>query len=231
MSHGNTQIHDAAFEDNRWGKGPQSVEFRHRTALSLITKYVPHGRLLDVGCGDGLFLKMLKSTGPQLDTKGIDFSATATGAAQKSGAEVFTVDARTEWPFEDGEFDVVTALDVLEHVLEPEKIIEKMKRVSAQYVLISVPNFSSLPARLQTLWGKVPENNRPKKGHVYWFNKRVLDAMLQDVGLYVVEMYVNTPGSRYPLLRVVGQLLAKFFPNLIALSFVFLATKVDATES
>jgi len=54
-------------------------------------------------------------------------------------------------------------LDILEHLYYPKALLLEASRV-ADKVIFSVPNFSSLPARMQTLFGLVPENNTAKKG-------------------------------------------------------------------
>ena len=71
----------------------------------------------------------------------------------------------------------------------------------------------------------MPENNKPKKGHVYWFNYFILKKMLKDNNLKVVELKYNTQGSNIPGIKQLFMLLGKLLPNLFALSFVVLAEK------
>lgn len=203
------------FENQRWEDHSQQSEFRHRAALSLIQI----GPVLDIGCGDGLFLSFCKEKG--IEAQGVDFSDVAVAHCGEKGLKAQQADISTgALPFADGAFETVVALDVLEHVYNPELLIAEMKRIAAQSVIIGVPNFSSFPARLQTLFGRVPENNRPNKGHIYWFNYPILRALLEKNGLRIAELRVNAPWERVPLLGLVTRALAKLFPNLFALSFV-----------
>ncbi|MFZ1075522.1 MAG: class I SAM-dependent methyltransferase [Minisyncoccia bacterium] len=203
------------FEDTRWREKPQQEEFRHRAALSLISS----GRVLDVGCGDGFLMDRLRDRG--IAVQGVDLSPVAVAHCTEQNLKAVICDITNDpLPFRNGAFTTVVALDVLEHVLNPEKIVSEMARVSSEYVVIGVPNFSSLPARLQTLVGNVPENNHAHKGHVYWFNWNVLEKMAADSRLKIDEVRVNAPGGR---LSVVGPILracARMFPNVFALSFV-----------
>lgn len=203
------------FEDNRWSTTPQKKEFRHDMAVAL----TPKGSVLDVGCGDGLLLQMLKERG--IEAQGVDISDVAVDVCTKKGFTVqqndFTTDAL---PFGEGTFDTVIALDVLEHVYNPENLLSEMNRVAKSVVVISVPNFGSLPARLQVLLGRVPENNRPNKGHLYWFTWKVLTDLLSKENLVIEAERFNTMWERVPLVGIVTKTLARMLPSMFALSFV-----------
>lgn len=214
------------FEDARWKGRIQNPVFRHGAALDLID---PKDRsILDIGCGDGLFEKLVVDRLPNVRAVGVDFSdeAIALAAVKVPKAEFVVADALVGGiPFADGSFDTVVALDTLEHLYVPQDLIKEMTRVSKKRLIIGVPNFSSLPARLQMLMGKVPENNKPKKGHVYWFNHRVLVNMLKDEGLTIESVKVNCQLQRYPIVGKILLFLARTFPNLFALSYVVAARK------
>lgn len=208
------------FENARWAQKPQKPEFRHRAALSLVSE----GPVLDIGCGDGLLLSMLTEKG--IAAEGVDFSDVAVAHCAEQGLHAKQVDIVSEpLSYADSTFPTVIALDVLEHVYDPVALLKEIARVSGGRVIIGVPNFSSLPARLQVLFGKVPENNTPSKGHVYWFNWRVLTAMAAQEGLSITLCRTNAPWERVPLLGGCMKGLARMFPNLFALSFVIVCEK------
>ena len=203
------------FEDNRWSTTPQKKEFRHDMAIAL----TPTGTVLDVGCGDGLLLQMLKEQG--IETKGVDISDVAVEVCTQKGFTVLKNDFTTDvLPFGEGSFDTVIALDVLEHVYNPEKLLSEIHRVSKSDVVISVPNFASLPARIQVLLGRVPENNRPNKGHLYWFTWKVLKDVLAKEHFVIEEGRFNTIWEHIPVLGLMTKMLARMYPSLFALSFV-----------
>lgn len=211
-----------AFDELRWAEKAQKPVFRHEAALGLLRGN--ERSILDIGCGDGLFLSMARKKYPHLACTGAEISHSALERAKKNVPDAAFVSLRgtdEPLPFPDDAFDVVVALDVLEHVFMPERVVKEMRRVARHGVLIGVPNFSSLPARLQALRGAVPENNRPSKGHVYWFNYRVLSKHLAQAHLRLSALRTNVFWGRIPLMGA----LARIFPNLFALSFVAYAEK------
>ncbi len=207
------------FENNRWSHEDQKLCFRHRATLSMIDS----GTVLDLGSGDGLLLSLLKKKG--IYGKGLDISENGLAKAREKGLDVAVFDFSNKLPFADNTFDTVTMLDLLEHLYDPEFLLKEACRVSKKSIIVGVPNFSSLPARIQTLLGNVPENNQPKKGHIFWFNYDILKSMLHKVGLEIIRIKKNTFFESIPLIGHVTYLLSNFFPNLFSLSFVVLSYK------
>lgn len=204
------------FEDARWKGGDQALVFRHVQALQMIEK---ERKILDVGCGDGLLLEALSKKG--ISVSGVDISEEGAKKCREKGFDVSVIDATTErLPYSDGSFDSVIMLDILEHVYSPEVLLKEAVRVSTRGIIISVPNFSSLPARFQVLFGKVPENNLPNKGHIYWFNYSVLMKLLKENDLQMEKLSGNTFWeNKLPVGGIMKKLCA-LFPSLFALSFV-----------
>jgi methionine biosynthesis protein MetW len=208
------------FENTRWARDDQKVGFRHAAALAL----VPDGTVLDLGSGDGLFLSLVRENG--IDGEGLDLSEEGVAKARAKGLTAMVHDFNDPLPYADATFDTVVMLDVLEHLYAPEKLLQEAVRVSKEYVIVGVPNFNSLPARLQVLGGTVPENNHPHKGHVYWFNHAILISMLETCGLSLDSIESNTFLTRVPVLGSLMRLASRMWPNLFALSFVVRARKV-----
>ena len=208
------------FENERWRHEDQKICFRHKAAFDLIINDSRDGvaSVLDLGCGDGLLLSFLKENG--ITGKGLDISEEGVEKAKSKGLDASVFDFNEKLPFPDGIFDVVVSLDVLEHLYDPENLIKEAVRVSKQYLVISAPNFNSLPARLQVLFGAVPENNKPNKGHIYWFNYSVLEKMARDNHLVFKDLRVNTIMENRFLIGKLFKILAKIWPSLFALSFV-----------
>lgn len=100
----------------------------------------PGARVLDIGCGVGQVAGRLQAEG--FDAHGVDISAPNVARAQKVCPRCQVYDGR-KLPFADCFFASVGALNVLEHVEEPEAFITEMTRVvePGGRVLISSPNF------------------------------------------------------------------------------------------
>lgn len=104
----------------------------------------PKSKILDVGCGTGANLEMLKQFG---EAEGVDVSDDALEFCHRKGLKVHKGLAE-ELPFEDESFEVVTALDVVEHLDDDVAGLREMYRVLKKggKTLIFVPAF-------MWLWG------------------------------------------------------------------------------
>ena len=98
--------------------------------------------ILDVGCGEGVLtcqwadrLDGGRIVGIDLD----DAKLKAEWDARRRENLEYRVEEATSLSFADGEFDVAAAIEVLEHVPEPEATLSEMARVAERYLLVSVP--------------------------------------------------------------------------------------------
>jgi len=100
-------------------------------------------RILDVGCGTGANLLMLSKYG---DAEGVDISEDALAFCRERGLENVKLGAAEKLPYEDGTFDLVTALDVVEHLDDDLGGLREMRRVlrPGGRVLLFVPTFMFL---------------------------------------------------------------------------------------
>lgn len=209
------------FEDARWKTRTQSFVFRHKKALELIKG----SKVLDIGSGDGIFLEALRKRG--VTAKGVDISEEAVKKCQARGFEAVCHDVSAgKLPFKDDEFDEVVMLDILEHLYLPEQLLGEARRVSRKYIVLGVPNFNSLPARVQMLLGRVPENNIHSQGHIYWFNYEVLVEMLARHKLKLVTLGTNVFWENNMFVGWLMKLLVAMNPALFALSFVIKVEKL-----
>jgi SAM-dependent methyltransferase len=100
-------------------------------------------RILDVGCGTGANLLMLSQYG---DAEGVDVSEDALAFCRERGLEKVKLGAGEALPYDDGTFDLVTALDVVEHMDDDLAGLREMRRVlrPGGRVLLFVPTFMFL---------------------------------------------------------------------------------------
>lgn len=100
----------------------------------------PGGRALDVGCGVGQVVGRLTAAG--VEAYGVDVSEPNIARAQKISARCQLYDGK-RLPFADNFFASVGAINVLEHVEEPEAFVAELVRVAEPggRVIISSPNF------------------------------------------------------------------------------------------
>ena len=121
---------------------------RRRIIQNLVEKICttldnPSPRILDVGCGTGANLKMLAHYGK---AEGIDISQQAIDFCGERGLQSVKLGAAEDLPYEDDSFDLVTSLDVVEHLDDDVAGLREMRRVLRPdgRVLLFVPAFMFL---------------------------------------------------------------------------------------
>jgi SAM-dependent methyltransferase len=98
--------------------------------------------ILDVGCGEGVLTSQWAERLGDGRIVGIDLDDPKLRAEwdkrQRPNLE-YRAEEATSLSFADGEFDMATAIEVLEHVPEPERTVAEMARVAERWLLVSVP--------------------------------------------------------------------------------------------
>lgn len=113
------------------------VTSRFLNQVKQLTYSASVNKILDVGCGEGFVIKVLS---PKV-VVGIDISRRALTIAKEQNQECCFFEGNiNNLPFDDSSFDLVLATEVLEHLKEPEKAINEIKRTSKKYCIFSVPN-------------------------------------------------------------------------------------------
>lgn len=103
----------------------------------------PNPRILDVGCGTGANLKMLAAYGK---AEGVDISPQAVDFCRERGLDSVKLGAAEQLPYESDSFELVTALDVIEHLDDDVAGLREIRRVLRRdgHVLLFVPAFMFL---------------------------------------------------------------------------------------
>jgi SAM-dependent methyltransferase len=104
--------------------------------IDFIKQHIPlEGKILDVGCGNGIFTLRLAKAGA--DVIGLDFSQLLLKQNPHDG---LTRGDATALPFADGAFDCVFEANVLHHMQDREAVIREMARTSRKHVVLLEPN-------------------------------------------------------------------------------------------
>lgn len=123
-----------------------------------VTECINGGRLLDIGCNDGLFtLKVAKHIDAD-EIYGIEIDKEVAKLAKRRGIVVKICDANNKFPFEDSFFDTVISNQVLEHIIATDNFFREIHRVLKPngYAIISTPNLASLHNLFLLLLGMQP---------------------------------------------------------------------------
>lgn len=105
----------------------------------------PNAVLLDCGCNNGLYSLQL---GQQLGTKqiyGLEYNQTLAREAMQAGVRVLCSDLNRAIPLPTASITVVTAFNVLEHLIETQRFLDEIYRVLTPggYAIINTPNLAS----------------------------------------------------------------------------------------
>ena len=105
-------------------------------------------QLLDVGCGSGTLIGILKHRGFRV--LGVDFSAEAASVAESENGVQVLVGSIQQAGFEEGIFDVVTLFHVMEHVTNPRELLSEVRRILKPNgcLVLQVPNIDSWQSKL-----------------------------------------------------------------------------------
>jgi SAM-dependent methyltransferase len=141
--------------------------------------------LLDVGCGEGVLTQQwAQRLGEARRVVGIDLDDPALHVewAKRTAPNLeYRVMKAENLPFADGEFDAAAAIEVLEHVPDPEHTVAEMARVAQRWLLVSVPReplWRALNMARGAYWKDL--GNTP--GHVNHWSKRSFVALLSRHG-------------------------------------------------
>jgi 2-polyprenyl-3-methyl-5-hydroxy-6-metoxy-1,4-benzoquinol methylase len=166
----------------------RKLTVKARQCLRLLQAHSPGpGRILDVGCSGGFFLKAAQDAGWQVE--GVELNpATAAVARRTLGAEVHNLPLE-KCPLPEEGFEAITAWDVIEHLSDPRVLLEAAWRALKPGGLLglSTPNHRGLFPRLSLLaasfTGVWPHPTPPL--HLYQFSATSLLSLLHRQGFEV----------------------------------------------
>ncbi|MBI3034061.1 class I SAM-dependent methyltransferase [Candidatus Woesearchaeota archaeon] len=159
-----------------------------KLSISFVKKFKKSGKILDVGCGAGHFMIACKKIGFECEGVEVD-KTTANYAISKRKLKVYSTDFLNA-EMRDREYDVIAAIHILEHVVNPQPFLEhaRKKLKSDGVLIVSVPNFGGLlPKVLKGKWYGLQMD-----GHVWQFTPETLKAMLEEIGFKVISAEVKS---------------------------------------
>ena len=206
---------------------------------SLILKWLGEGRgrrILDVGAADGMVSRRLTERGWRVT--GLEGDPALAQAGARHCERMLTANLNREIPEVAGPFDAILYGDVLEHLVDPLRVLVELDRalVPDGFVVISVPNIAHLYIRLLLLVGRFDYIDRGilDDSHLRFFTERSLRALIADAGL-TVERFTATPAPLYQILpaswhkrwvaatHAVNAVIARSLPRLLGYQLIVLA--------
>ena len=220
----------AKWVPNAHDYGLKQEEGSSHTIILDLLRAMPPGKVLDVGCSSGLLSSQIRDMGHHV--VGVD--SVAEPGVQERVDEFVQADLDDGLPDVGGEYDVVIAADVIEHVRKPEALLADMadKLSPSGRLIISTPNFGHWYPRMRVVSGTFDYDRRGilDETHLRFFTRRGLLRTLALARLTVEELRytglplsVVQPGSTAHVsrgLNVLDRLLVRARPTLFGYQFV-----------
>lgn len=181
--------HYQAMDDPQYEQTRPERTLQAAQLLKYLCIHKPGGSLLDVGAGSGIFVEVAASHG--FEAVGVEPSGHLAGIAREHDLPVLQ-GVLSEQSFDHG-FDVVSLVDVIEHVEQPGEFLREAAGAMNPdgICMLVTPDVGSLCARLMgARWWHY------RIAHISYFNVKTLTALLTSAGLEIVEL--RRPGWYFP---------------------------------
>lgn len=178
--------HDAYFGYADYLNERGSIQLRAAQVLARIERHERPARLLDIGCGMGLFVEVADQRG--WEAWGLDINEHAVTWARANVSERVQVGTVAELDVPDGHFDCITMFDVIEHVADPRAELEPVWRAlrPGGLLVVLTPDAGALVSRaLGAHWlemKRAPE-------HLQFFSLDGLGSLLRHSGFDPIEWH------------------------------------------
>jgi methionine biosynthesis protein MetW len=190
-----------------------------RLDLEVISSLVtPGARVLDLGCGDGSFLRHLRND-RGAEVLGLEIDPALVGRCIANNVPVVQWDFSTPLSFlEEKSFDLVILSQTLQETKEPDKLLQEIVRIG-KLAAVSVINFAHFSCRFQLMFrGEMP---RTPQIPYHWYDTPNIHLSTIDdfrklcceLG-FEIKQEIPIP-ARFPRL-------SKLYPNFFAVGGVFL---------
>lgn len=193
-----------------------------RHILKNTVKQIKISKCVDIGCGEGYDLSIVKQYHPDAELFGIDFISRNSEKLKSLGIKLIIMDIeKDKLPFQDESIDFVIANQILEHTKEifwiNHEIFRCLKVSGILYM--GVPNLLSLHNRILMLLGYHPTSSKLLSAHVRVFSKRDVTQFYYLIGNSFCRLEHFYGSQFYPFPKAIARFFSKLFPTLAFGSF------------
>lgn len=183
--------------------------------------------ILDVGCGAGATSAWLKTVYPDAHTVGLEGNAKLEAELRLNVDEAFILDLNAPLP-DVGAPDLVLLLDVLEHLIRPERLLAQLVKVlpMAATVIVSLPNVAHLGVAARLLFrGRFDYEDAGilDRTHLRFFYLGSATALIEGAGLSIEQVAYG--GLDGPRTRLLDKLSLGRMRDRLVKQYLFLARK------
>jgi glycosyltransferase involved in cell wall biosynthesis len=183
---------------------------------SLIWKYMREQKLegkkvLELGIGDASLTRRMHDDGATVD--GLEFDPVYIELAKPYCNRIISGDLdKVETLDLDHDYDIIVAADILEHLVNPEYVLSKLKThlKKGGLLVVSLPNVANIYVRMSLLFGRFNYHSKGllDKTHLHFYTIKTASSMLSKTGWKIVDRNVTAmplaivfPFLRSPILR------------------------------
>jgi len=166
----------------------------HRGKLKSVRLLIAYSKIdpkkiLDVGCASGWFLSQLSHFYPKAKCYGIDVykEAITYGKKRYKSLDLRYADGHS-LPYANKSFDVVVCTEVLEHVVDPEKVLREIRRVlSPNGVAVIEMDTGNRVFQLIWYWWTHMRHGVWEHAHIQVFNSKKLEVLIKKAGFTIIK--------------------------------------------
>lgn len=197
-------------EIEKLGNSQKHVHYYNYQRIVNILKPLKNKTILDVGCGDGYFGSILQRE-TNSAVYGIDISSSAVKKAIEKGIKAKVCNLNTKKiPFASESFDICVCSEIIEHVLDPDELLNEINRVLKKggLLIVTTPNLASWDNKLLLLLGYQPNHcevsfkkfygsalrkgiedvKKQTFGHLRCFTKKALIQIINEHGFIIKKV-------------------------------------------
>jgi 2-polyprenyl-3-methyl-5-hydroxy-6-metoxy-1,4-benzoquinol methylase len=214
------EAHYSQVRDNIYNDSTSGRIKTFNVVLNHIKEYKKTGRLLDIGCYTGLFMKLAIDQG--WEAKGLEPSKWAAQIGERNyKLDIINGNTGLLKSLKDG-FDLITMWDVIEHLSNPKEALQNIHSLlknDGVFVLSTM--------RCQSLFYNLSGNLWPwfMRMHLYYFTEKTITRLLSDCGFRVINIrpYTHYIGLDYLSYKfsIFHSIMAKLAKNRLLKKVVF----------
>jgi len=182
----------------------------------------PNSKILDIGCNDGNIRNVFINP----NYHGVDLDKDLIKSLVKVGVKAKQADLnKNEIPFKKEKFDYILLLDVLEHVVNPQKLLLESKgRLKEEgKIITTLPNDYHILNKIRFLINKpLTEDPFAPYGHLHYFSIKDGEKFLIKNGFKILKKYPVPPVKPRFIPQKIKDFLGKLFPQSFARDILYL---------